>query len=175
MLLVMLGPTAAHGNLFSVEYSAGARWFRGNTHAHTSNSDGDSPPDSVARWYRDAGYEFLFITDHERITDPAPLNARFGAPGKFVLIAGEEVTQLVADSTHVDRRRQAHVNALGITRVVTRLGERGVARGISMEDAYARNIAEIHAAGGIAQVNHPNFRWSVRLEDLATLPDSTLL
>jgi hypothetical protein len=151
------------------------QWFRGNTHAHTSNSDGDSPPDSVVRWYRDAGYDFLFVTDHERVTDPAPLNARFGAPGRFLVIAGEEVTQLVADSTHPDRRRQAHVNALGLTRVVTRLGERGIARGITLADAYARNIAEIRAAGGIAQVNHPNFRWSVRLDDLTSLPDSTLL
>jgi hypothetical protein len=151
------------------------QWFRGNTHTHTSNSDGDSPPDTVVRWYRDAGYAFLFVTDHERITDPAPLNARLGVPARFLLIAGEEVTQLVADSTHPDRRRQAHVNALGLTRVVTRLGERGIAQGISLADAYARNIAEIRAAGGIAQVNHPNFRWSVRLEDLTALPDSTLL
>lgn len=150
-------------------------WFRGNTHAHSSNSDGDSPPDSVARWYRDAGYDFLFITDHETVTDPAPLNARFGVPGRFLMIAGEEVTQLVADTTHPDRRRQAHVNALGITRVVTRIGERGIAQGIPLAAAYARNIAEIRAAGGIAQVNHPNFRWSVRLDDLAALPDSTLL
>ena len=149
-------------------------WLRGNTHAHTSNSDGDSPPDTVARWYRDAGYDFLFITDHERITDPAPLNARVGVPGRFLLIAGEEVTQLVADSAHPDRRRQGHVNALGLSRVVTRLGERGIAQGISLADAYARNIAEIRAASGIAQVNHPNFRWSVRLEHLAALPDSTL-
>lgn len=151
------------------------QWFRGNTHAHTSNSDGDSPPDTVARWYRDAGYAFLFVTDHERITDPAPLNVRFGAPGRFLVIPGEEVTQLVSDSTHPDRRRQAHVNALGLARGVTRLGERGVAHGISLADAYARNIAEIRAAGGIPQVNHPNFRWSVRLEDLSALPDSTLL
>ncbi|MGI8617690.1 MAG: CehA/McbA family metallohydrolase [Gemmatimonadaceae bacterium] len=152
----------------------GQQWFRGNTHTHTSNSDGDSPPDSVVRWYREADYDFLFITDHERITDVGPLNARWGAPGRFLVLAGEEVTQLVADAGHPDRRRQAHVNGLGLQHVVTRLGERGIADGISMRDAYARNIAEIRRAGGIAQVNHPNFRWSVRLEDLTTLPDSTL-
>lgn len=175
VLLVVLGPSMVQGSRLATDYRAGPRWFRGNTHAHTSNSDGDSPPDSVARWYRDAGYDFLFITDHEVVTDPAPLNARFGVPGRFLLIAGEEVTQLVADTTHPDRRRQAHVNALGISRLVTRLGERGLAQGSSIADTYARNIAEIRAAGGIAQVNHPNFRWSVRLEDLAALPDSTLL
>ena len=64
------------------------RWFRGNTHTHTLNSDGDSPPDSVARWYRDHGYGFLFITDHETLTDPAPLNARFGKARRVSVDSG---------------------------------------------------------------------------------------
>lgn len=29
------------------------RWFKGNTHTHTLNSDGDSTPDEVVRWYRE--------------------------------------------------------------------------------------------------------------------------
>jgi hypothetical protein len=28
-------------------------WYKGNTHAHTTESDGDSPPEYVARWYKD--------------------------------------------------------------------------------------------------------------------------
>ena len=32
------------------------RWFKGNTHTHTLNSDGDSSPDDVVRWYRDHRY-----------------------------------------------------------------------------------------------------------------------
>lgn len=148
-------------------------WYRGNTHTHSVNSDGDSPPDSLARWYRDHGYSFLFITDHETITDPAPLNARFGTP-TFLLIRGEEITQRVADPNHADKRRQAHINGLGVTSVVMPQGEKGVATGISMADGYARNIAAIRAAGGIPQVNHPNYRWSVRLGDVVNLPDSTL-
>jgi hypothetical protein len=151
-----------------------AHWYRGNTHTHTLNSDGDSPPDSVARWYRDHGYAFLFITDHEKITDPAPLNARYGKPGSFLLIAGQEVTQRIDDSTHADKRRQAHINSLGARSVVMPQGTNGVATGITMKEGYARNIAAIQAAGGIPQVNHPNYRWSVRLGDVDALPDSTL-
>jgi hypothetical protein len=99
--------------------SAQTRWFRGNTHTHTLNSDGDSPPDSVARWYRDHGYSFLFITDHEKLTDPAPLNERFGKPGQFLLIMGQEVTQRVVDSSRKrEPRRQAHMNSLGGSAVV---------------------------------------------------------
>jgi hypothetical protein len=151
------------------------RWFRGNTHTHTLNSDGDSPPDSVARWYRDHGYAFLFITDHETLTNPAPLNVRYGKPGAFLLIQGQEVTQRVTDSAHADKRRQAHVNALGLTSVVMPQGTKGVATGITMAEGYAKNLAAIRAAGGIPQVNHPNYRWSVRLADLLGLPDSTLI
>lgn len=151
------------------------KWFRGNTHTHTINSDGDSPPDSVARWYRDHGYAFLFITDHEKLTDPAPLNARYGKPGAFLLIQGQEVTQRVTDPSHADGRRQAHVNALGLSTLVMPQGEKGIASGITMAEGYAKNIAAIRAAGGIAQVNHPNYRWSARLSDLLALPDSTLI
>lgn len=154
---------------------AQGKWFRGNTHTHTLNSDGDSPPDSAARWYRDHGYQFLFITDHEKQTDPGPLNQKFGVPGKFMLIAGQELTQRVVDSTHYRKLRQAHVNALGAREVVMPQGERGRASGITMREGYADNVARIRAAGGIPQINHPNFIWSVRLQDLVALPDSVLL
>lgn len=150
------------------------RWYRGNTHAHTLNSDGDSPPDAVARWYREHGYHFTFITDHEFITNVEPLNAVFGAAGRFLLISGQEITQRVADPQHPDGVRQAHVNALGITRVIQPLGTRGVVTGASIADTYARNIAAIRDAGGVAQVNHPNFRWSVPMMEMVDLPDSTL-
>lgn len=151
-----------------------SRWFRGNTHAHTLNSDGDSPPDVVARWYREHGYHFTFITDHEYITDVAPLNAQFGAANRFLVISAQEVTQRVADPTHPDGLRQAHVNALGVTRVVRPLGDRNIATGTTIAATYARNLPLIRAAGGVAQVNHPNFRWSVPIDEMMALPDSTL-
>ena len=150
------------------------RWYRGNTHAHTLNSDGDSPPDVVARWYRQNGYHFTFITDHEYITDVGPLNELLGRAGRFLLMSGQEITQLVRDSTHPQGIRQAHVNALGTTRVIMPMGERNTTTE-SIATTYARNIAEVRGAGGIAQVNHPNWHWSVRLEDMLALPDSVLL
>ena len=45
------------------------RWFKGNTHTHTLNSDGDSTPDDVVRWYREHGYHFLVLTDHNFLTE----------------------------------------------------------------------------------------------------------
>jgi len=172
---VLRGIALASACVFATTANAQTqRWFHGNTHTHTLNSDGDSPPDSVARWYRDRGYAFLFITDHETLTDPAPLNARYAKPGAFLLIQGQEVTQRVTDSAHADAKRQAHVNSLGARSVVMPQGTKGLATGITMAEGYATNIAAIRAAGGIAQVNHPNYRWSVRLSDVLALPDSTL-
>lgn len=140
-----------------------ARWYRGNTHTHTLNSDGNATPDDVARWYRMKGYEFVVITDHEFLTDVVPLNGTIGAPGKFLVIRGQEVTQRLADPTvQPSGRRQAHINAIGINRVVMPVGSSDgatVARDATMADLYARNIAGIRAAGGIAQVNHPNWLW----------------
>lgn len=46
-------------------YTAGlARWWKGNTHTHTWWSDGDSPPENVAAWYREHDYDFLVLSDH---------------------------------------------------------------------------------------------------------------
>lgn len=44
-------------------------WWKGNTHTHTWWSDGDSPPESVAQWYRDRGYHFLVLSDHNRMQE----------------------------------------------------------------------------------------------------------
>lgn len=76
-------------------------WFRGNLHTHTTNSDGDLPPDVVTAWYRDAGYDFLALTDHDLLTHPDSVKH---AAGEMLLIRGEELT-----SGH------AHVNAFGIS------------------------------------------------------------
>jgi hypothetical protein len=165
--VLVIGPGLAQAQ-------APQRWFRGNTHTHTLNSDGDTPANEVARWYRTHGYQFLFITDHEFVTDVAPLNALFGGPARFVAIPAQEVTQRVADDTHPDKVRQAHMNALGISTVIRPLGERNIATQ-SIASTYARNIAEIRKQNGVAQVNHPNFRWSVKLAEMVDLPDSTLL
>jgi hypothetical protein len=44
-------------------------WYRGNLHTHTFWSDGDDFPESVVAWYRDAGYDFVAISDHNTLAD----------------------------------------------------------------------------------------------------------
>ncbi len=174
LLAAALAPAVAAAQAPAPAPTAGPRWYRGNTHVHTRESDGNRAPEEVARWYRDHGYHFLVVTDHERITDPAPLNAQLARPGAFLVIAGQEITQQVADASHPQGVRQAHVTAIAASRVVPPLGERNVAQGTTVAATYAHHLAAVRAAGGVAQVNHPNFRWSIRPEDMAALPDSTL-
>jgi hypothetical protein len=166
-LVVALSASSARGQ------QAAPRWFRGNTHTHTLNSDGDSPPDVVVRWYREHGYNFLFVTDHEFITDVRPLNGLLGAEGRFLVISGQEVTQRIADPSRSNGVRQAHVNALGVHEVIRPLGERNIARA-TIAETYRRNFDAIRGAGGVAQLNHPNFSWSVPLSEMADVPDSIL-
>src|SRR5258708_7409889 len=57
-------------------------WYRGNTHTHTNNSfDGESPLEAVATAYKNLGYNFLFITDHNKLTSVDSVNAQVGVPG----------------------------------------------------------------------------------------------
>jgi hypothetical protein len=41
-----------------------ARWYKGNTHAHTLWDNGDALPEVVADWYRHRGYQFVALSDH---------------------------------------------------------------------------------------------------------------
>ncbi|MFJ8627460.1 CehA/McbA family metallohydrolase [Kitasatospora sp. NPDC093550] len=55
------------------------RFWRGNLHAHSNQSDGALSPEETVAHYREAGYDFLAITDHFRakhgfpLTDTRPL------------------------------------------------------------------------------------------------------
>ena len=45
-----------------------ARWWKGNLHTHTLWSDGDDFPEMVAEWYREHGYHFLGLSDHNTLS-----------------------------------------------------------------------------------------------------------
>lgn len=47
---------------------AAPRWFKGNLHTHTLWSDGDDFPEMIAEGYRDHGYHFLALSDHNLLS-----------------------------------------------------------------------------------------------------------
>jgi len=137
------------------------RWFKGNTHTHTLNSDGDSTPDDVVRWYREHGYQFLVLTDHNFLTATDGLNALHGADQRFLVIKGEEVTDRLGD-------KPLHVNGLDVARLVTPQG------GASVVDVLQRNVDAIRKENGIPHINHPNFRWAVTPDELRQVRNTRL-
>lgn len=71
---------------------APGRFYRGNLHTHSTNSDGGMTPAAVCNAYRQQGYDFLAITDHYfgafgyPITDTTPYRT-----GDFTTIIGSEL------------------------------------------------------------------------------------
>ena len=49
--------------------AAEARWWKGNLHTHSLWSDGDDFPESIADWYKQHGYHFLAMSDHNRMLE----------------------------------------------------------------------------------------------------------
>ena len=51
--------------IFFCGCNSGGTWYRGNTHTHSLWSDGDAAPEMVVAWYKENGYDWLAITDHD--------------------------------------------------------------------------------------------------------------
>ena len=182
--------------------AAEGQWWKGNLHTHTLWSDGDDYPEVIAKWYKDKGYHFLSLTDHNRLQvgerwidvmkskggPPALAKYREGwggwvetrerggrqevrlktlaefrkrleAPGKFLLLQGEEIT---------DRYKNApvHLNAYNLAELIVPRG------GNSVYDVMQRNVDAVLAQRKktgrliLPHLNHPNFGWGVTAEEL---------
>lgn len=148
--------------LYPQESEGELRWFRGNTHTHTLNSDGDSTPDEVVAWYREHGYHFLVLTDHNFVTGVDALNALHGADDRFLIIKGEEVSDSFAG-------KPLHINGLNLDQVVAPQG------GQSVVEVLQNNVDAIRSERGVPHINHPNFRWSLTGSDLEAVQRYRLL
>lgn len=137
------------------------RWYKGNTHTHTLNSDGDSTPDEVTRWYREHGYQFLVLTDHNFLTSVDALNALHGADEQFLVLRGEEVTDRFGE-------KPIHVNGLNVREKVEPQG------GSSVVETVQRNVDAIRRVEGVPHINHPNFRWAITADELKQVQNTRL-
>ena len=73
-------------------FSSPGRFWRGNLHTHSTLSDGYLPPEQVCAFYREAGYDFLALTDHfmERYDYPIADTRPYRTP-QFTTILGAEL------------------------------------------------------------------------------------
>lgn len=129
------------------------QWYRGNTHTHTNNSDGDSSPEQVAESYKALGYNFVVITDHNKLTDVDSLNSQLGSPGQFLVMKGEEVTDSFSG-------KPVHINGINNSASVS------PQHGSDVLSTINNDLAALRAAGGLAYIAHPNFGFAVSADNL---------
>jgi hypothetical protein len=145
-------------------------WRKGSTHVHAAPSgDSSTPPAAVVAWYEQRGYDFIVLTDHNKVTElgadtvgePA---VRAPSDGLLVL-AGVELTHNPGHCEPApplpEGRCRIHVNALAVThRPAGRLewAERDSPRRVDM---YGAALDAANALGGVAQLNHPQWHWGM--------------
>ena len=137
------------------------RWYKGNTHTHTTLSDGDSTPEEVTRWYKDRGYNFLVLTDHNVLQPVDRLNDAFAVPGSFLVIKGEEVTNRL-------NGKGIHVNGLDTRSRI------GAQQGATILELLQNSVDAIRREGGVPHINHPNFLWSFTDAELRQVRNNQL-
>jgi histidinol phosphatase-like PHP family hydrolase len=121
--------------------SGEGRFYRGNLHCHSNLSDGQCSPEDLIGAYRDAGYDFLCLSDHFeaeyewRISDTRPLRDE-----NFTTLVGAELS-----SAPWDDRDCYWVTAAGLP----------VDFEASPADDHAGAITRARAAGAFIVMLHP--------------------
>ena len=82
-------------------------WYKGNLHCHTTDSDGDCTPEEVVKRYKEQGYSFLAITDHNVYSD---YREKFGTD-HFLVLPGIEVAATFVDENKIFRATH-HMNGI---------------------------------------------------------------
>lgn len=161
------GGHGAYGSLYAVSddlFSLG--FYKGDTHLHSCRSDGVGTPFEVACAYREAGFDFICLTDHHRYA-PA-LEARDAVSAlttAFTVLPGEEVHNKDMGYVHIVNLGGRHsVNDM-IENDPAYLADRLAA--IKRENAFPEDVdaetaamrlfitEEIRRAGGLAVLSHP--------------------
>jgi predicted metal-dependent phosphoesterase TrpH len=165
--LVITGPDQREAfRVYALEEDLfGLRPYRGDLHVHSFRSDGKESPAVVAAHYRQAGFDFLALTDHERYEPSLEMIAAYrDAPVDLRLIAGEEVHPPGNGAHYLHAGGRWSVNGLirenpgGYRAAIQRLAETlAIPAGINREE-YASCVwvsREIRRAGGLAVMVHP--------------------
>ena len=132
-------------------FSAPGRFFRGMLHCHSTRSDGDFDPDQVCKTYREAGYDFISLTDHFLAEYDFPIvdTTPFRTEG-FTTLLGAEL-----HSGEMSAGEIWHILAVGLPAgfAHTKTDESG--------PALARRAAE---AGAFVALPHPEW-YALTLAD----------
>jgi hypothetical protein len=163
-------PAAGNGSTGTGNGRGSVGWLKGTTHVHTCHS-GDSKTlvEEVLAWYRDHDYDFIVVTDHNRVTE---IESR----GKPLVLRGIELTHNPGKCDPAppepDGKCRIHLNGVALTRAVQgaeRADPRERPPAIEWKnttskarvDMYQAGIDKVRELGGLVQINHPNWHWGV--------------
>lgn len=134
------------------------RFLKGQLHCHSDASgDSDTPVDEVSKWYADRDYDFIVLTDHNRITDATDL-------GDMLVLPGVELTQntpVCEPPPQPGMQCLLHVNALIVDSAkATAAGQLPRPDTADRVDLYAHAVRVTEQLGGVSMLNHPNFHYA---------------
>jgi hypothetical protein len=136
-------------------FSQPGRFFKGNLHTHSTLSDGELEPAEVCRRYRDAGYDFICLSDHFLPAYDFPVSdTRTFRTDSFTTILGAEVH---VPDTRLGEKWHLLANGLPLDFSPPRAGETAA--------ELARRCA---AAGAFVTIVHPEW-YSLGAEDAMTI------
>lgn len=178
--LVVLGADAAVPDAAVVAPVEPEVWLKGSTHVHARPSgDSGEPIPNVIAWYEAHGYDFIALTDHNRVSeldshDDTHGKVAVGTGGKgLIVLSGVELTHNPTGCLpQGDRSRKCriHVNVLGVTARPTGKIEWAERKSHQRIDMYQAALAAAKTLGGsLVQINHPQWFWGMQPELLAEL------
>jgi hypothetical protein len=83
---------------------SGGYWYRGNTHTHSQLPSTDDRA-TIAGWYKNAGYDFLLISDHNYDVNQSNYCPSSLTTPTFLMICGVELSES-RHATAMDQRRR---------------------------------------------------------------------
>lgn len=150
-------------------------WLRGSTHVHAAPSgDSSTDPAAVMAWYRRHGYDFIVLTDHNRVTIPGvDPGGRGAADDGLLVIAGTELTYNPGACSEPEPppggKCRIHVNVLGVTARPEGKLEWADRAARDRRAMYRAALTEAARLDGLPQLNHPQWHWGMTAALLADL------
>lgn len=116
-------------------YAINGNWYKGNTHLHSTASDGGKSFSELAQMYAGAGYDFLFRADHWVSSNVAAEDGQT----PLLWLDGIEIDGTDSEGSHY------HAVCLGTF------------TGLSREEGFGPALEAAHAQGGILILAHPHW------------------
>lgn len=91
-----------------VMFSEEGNWYKGNLHSHTTNSDGKLTPEEAVKLYKNYGYSFACLSEHDRYTDLRP---QFDSED-FILLPGVEASVWLVDKERTGLKKTHHIHGI---------------------------------------------------------------